>query len=272
MPSLVPNTLQTVPSAPTQIQLSVLIRTLNEADRITETVQSALRLGGEIVVIDAGSTDATVAIAEHLGCRVVVNAWPGFGPQRHFGEAQCTHDFIFSLDADEIVTPAMADEIRAHFTGDTPPRLMVVRKAVVFPHRDKPTPWAFCHEQVLIYDRRVARTGPNPNWDKLDVSVSDAPVTIKNPLWHYSFRNWNHMIAKANYVATLAADTQPTRSRLSLMLRVMFEFPLTFLKFYFLRRYFLGGIDGFTTAVLTAFGRFARVAMMLERKDHGPKT
>jgi glycosyltransferase involved in cell wall biosynthesis len=201
---------------------------------------------------------------------VITNPWPGFGPQRHFGEDQCRNDFVFSLDADEIVTPAMTQEIRAHFLGGSPPRLMVVRKAVVFPHRAKPTPWAFCHEQVLIYDRRIARTGPNPNWDKLDVTVDDKPVLIRNPLWHYSFRDWHHMIAKANYVAKLAADTQPTRSRFSLWLRVIFEFPITFLKFYFLRRYFLGGIDGFTTAVLTAFGRFARVAMMLERKDHGP--
>ncbi len=255
---------------PSPIPLTVLIRTLNEADRIEATLHSVAALGAEVVVIDAGSNDETVKRAETLGARVVVNPWPGFGPQRYFGESQCRNNFIFSLDADEIVTPAMTEEIRAHFLRGTPPRLMIVRKAVVFPHRAKPTPWAFCHEQVLIYDRRIARTGPNPNWDKLDVTVDEKPVTIRNPLWHYSFRDWNHMIAKANYVAKLAADTQPTRSRFSLWLRVIFEFPMTFLKFYFLRRYFLGGVDGFTTAVLTAFGRFARVAMMLERKDHGP--
>jgi glycosyltransferase involved in cell wall biosynthesis len=255
---------------PTSIALSVLIRTLNEADRIEATLRSVVPLGAEVVIIDAGSTDATVKIAERLGARVITNPWPGFGPQRHFGEDQCTHNYVFSLDADEIVTPAMAEEIRGHFLSGQPPKLMVVRKAVVFPHRAKPTPWAFCHEQVLIYDRRIARTGPNPNWDKLDITTNDKPITIANPLWHYSFRDWHHMLAKANYVAKLAADTQPTRSRLSLVLRVIFEFPMTFLKFYFLRRYFLGGIDGFTTAVLTAVGRFARVAMMLERKDHGP--
>ncbi len=255
---------------PTPIALSILIRTLDEADRIEATLIAARRLGGEIVVIDAGSKDATVEICRRNGARVVVNPWPGFGPQRFFGETQCANDFIFSLDADEIVTPAMADEIRAHFTPSvSAPRLMIVRKAVVFPHRTAPTPWAFCHEQILIYDRRIARTGPNPNWDKLDISVADTPVMVRSPLWHYSFRDWHHMLAKANYVARLAADTQPTRGRIPLVLRVIFELPMTFLKFYFLRRYFLGGVDGFTTAMLTAVGRFARVAMMLERKDHG---
>jgi glycosyltransferase involved in cell wall biosynthesis len=254
----------------TPIPLSVLIRTLNEADRIEATLIAARQLGADIVIVDAGSKDATVEICTRNGARVVTNAWPGFGPQRHFGETKCAHDFVFSLDADEIVTPEMAAEIRAHFVaGAVPPRLMIVRKAVVFPHRKAPTRWAFCHEQVLIYDRRIARTGSNPNWDKLDVTVDDKPVMIRAPLWHYSFRDWHHMLAKANYVARLAADTQPTRGRIPLVLRVIFELPMTFLKFYFLRRYCLGGIDGFTTAMLTAVGRFARVAMMLERKDHG---
>jgi glycosyltransferase involved in cell wall biosynthesis len=250
------------------IPLSILIRTLNEADRIDATLRAAKQLGGEIVVIDAASTDKTAEICRQHGARVITNPWPGFGPQRNFGERQCSNDFIFSLDADEIVTSEMAAEIRAHFVDGTPPRLMIVRKAVVFPHRKTPTWWAFCHEQVLIYDRRIATTGPNPNWDKLDISVVDTPVKVRAPLWHYSFRDWHHMLGKANYVARLAADTQPTRGRLPLVLRVIIELPLTFLKFYILRRYFLGGIDGFTTAMLTAVGRFARVAMMLERKDH----
>lgn len=250
------------------IRLSVLIRTLNEADRIASTLVSARALGGEIVVIDAGSTDDTVKICEAHGARVVHNPWPGFGPQRHFGEDQCAFDHVFSLDADEVLTPAMVAEIRAQFLPGPPPRLLNIRKAVVFPHNKRPPPLGFCHEQILIYDRRIARTGPNPNWDKLEITVPDRPVTIREPLWHYSFRNWHHMIAKANYVAKLAADTQTPKSRIELVLRLVFEFPLTFVKFYIFRRYCLGGLDGFTMAFLTAFGRWARIAMMLEKRDH----
>ena len=98
-------------AAPTPIPLSVLIRTRNEADRIAATIRSVLPLGAEIVVIDAESTDDTVKIAEALGAKVFVHAWPGFGPQRHWGEERCANDFIFSVDADEIVTPEMAAEI-----------------------------------------------------------------------------------------------------------------------------------------------------------------
>jgi hypothetical protein len=205
---------------------------------------------------------------------VYTNPWPGFGPQRHFGEVKCTHDMIFSLDADEIVTPGMATEIRQLFSAGNPPRLMIVRKAMIFPHHKTPPPLGFCHEQILIYDRRIARTGPNPNWDKLEITASDKPHKTSNPLWHYSYRDWNHVVAKWNYVAQLAADTQEKKSRLELVVRLFFEFPVSFIKFYFFRRYFLGGVDGFTMAVMTAFGRFLRIAKMLEKADHpsGPKS
>ena len=254
---------------PSAIPLTVLIRTLNEADRIGATIKTAQPLGAEIVVIDAGSKDATVEIATSLGAKIFTNPWPGFGPQRRWGEDKCSNDFVFSLDADEHLTPELVAEIRAQFATGQPPRLMIVRKAMIFPHHTTPPPLGFCHEQVLIYDRRIARTGPNPNWDKLEISAPDKPYKLRNPLWHFSYRDWNHVVAKWNYVAQLAADTQEKKSRLELTVRLIFEFPFSFLKFYFFRRYFLGGADGFIMAVLTAFGRFLRIAKMLERTDYG---
>jgi glycosyltransferase involved in cell wall biosynthesis len=256
----------TPPHTPPPIGLSVLIRTLNEADRLARTLKAAQPLGAEIVVIDAGSKDETVAIARSYGAEVIGNPWPGFGPQRRFGEDKCRHDFIFSLDADEVLTDEIVAEIRAIFLRGAPPRLMIVRKAVVFPHHQKPPPWPFCHEQILIYDRRVARTGLNPNWDQLEIACDDTPVRVKSPLWHFSLRSLNHAVSKAIFVGQLAADTQRPRSRLGLALRLPFEFPVAFLKYYFLRRYFLAGLDGLVYGIVGAFSRFIRVAMMIEKR------
>jgi glycosyltransferase involved in cell wall biosynthesis len=250
------------------IPLSILIRTLNEADRVEATIRSALPLGGEIIVIDAGSTDRTVEIAESLGVRVLHNPWPGFGPQRRFGEERATHDHVFCLDADEIVTPDFVAEVRALFARPKVPALVVVRKPMLFPHRDRPTPLAFNSEHIYLYDRRVARTGPNPNWDKLEISTDEKPHLVRAPVLHHSLRDWNHAVSKLNYVAELAAKTQKLPSRAALILRLPFEFPANFIKFYFLRRYFLGGADGFIMAVVSAFGRFLRIAKMLEMMDY----
>jgi glycosyltransferase involved in cell wall biosynthesis len=249
------------------IPLTVLIRTLNEGDRLGRTLASVVPLGAEIVVVDAGSKDNTVAVAESFGARVLHNPWPGFGPQRRFAEERCANNHIFSLDADEVLTPEIVAEIRSIFLkGDAPP-LMNIRKWLIPPHWEKPPLWGFYHEYVLIYDRRVARTEPNPNWDKLQLSAPAKPITVKNPLYHYSFRDWMHFSTKVNQIAKLAADTMPVRSRAALTARLFFEFPVTFLKFYVFRRYFLMGADGFTLSVISAYGRFIRVAMMLERAN-----
>ena len=251
--------------APKPLALSVLVRTRNEADRIERTLRSAAALGAELVVIDAGSSDDTVAIAERCGARVISNPWPGFGPQRFFGEGQCAHDMIFSVDADEVLTDALVAEIQAVFAETEPPRLMVVRKASILPGHDRPPPLAFCHEQILIYDRRIARTGPNPNWDKLEISSAEKPRVIRAPLWHYSLRDLNHAISKPLYVGALAAATQPVRSLPGLTLRMIVEFPLAFVRYYFFRRLFLAGADGFLYAWVGAYSRFIRIALMRER-------
>jgi glycosyltransferase involved in cell wall biosynthesis len=254
----------TAAAEPSRLPLSVLIRTLNEGDRIARTLRSVAPLGAELVVIDAGSKDDTAAIARSLGAVVYENPWPGFGPQRHFGEAKCSNDMIFSLDADEAATEALVAEIKRAFAAG-PATLMIVRKASVFPGYDKPWPLSFCHEQILIYDRRVARTGPNPNWDKLEITTKDAPVRLSNPLWHYSTRNLNHAVTKAVYVGQLAADTQPVRSSAGLTLRLIVEFPIAFCRYYFARRFFLAGGDGFAYAIVGAYSRWIRIALMRER-------
>jgi glycosyltransferase involved in cell wall biosynthesis len=251
--------------------LSVLIRTKNEADRIEAAIKSVLPLGAEIVVVDSGSTDGTVAIARSLGAVVFEHPWSGYGPQRRWGEERCSNNFILSLDADEILTPELVQELRELLASPKPPRLMILRKTSIYPHHDKPAPLAFSHEQILVYDRRIARTAPFPHWDKLEIDADDRPHMLKNPVWHYSLRDWSHAVEKLNYVARLAAETDSGRSRTVLLIRLVTEFPMTFLKAYFLRRYFLSGADGFIQAVIVAFGRFIRIAMMLERRDYGPK-
>ena len=142
---------------------------------------------------------------------------------------------------------------------------MRVRKASVYPGHDRPWPWTFRHEQILIYDRRIARTGPNPNWDKLEISAQDEPLTLKSPLWHFSLRDVSHAITKALFVGKLAADTQPLRGSAGLTARMIFEFPVAFVRYYVFRRFFLAGADGFLYAWIGAYSRFIRIALMRER-------
>ena len=93
--------------------LSCCIIAHNEGDRIERCIRAAQPIVDEIVVVDSGSTDDTVAKAKALGAKVFYNAWDGYGPQKRFAEDCASHDWILNLDADEVVTPELAREIAA---------------------------------------------------------------------------------------------------------------------------------------------------------------
>lgn len=102
--------------------LSVAIIAKNEAHCIARCLQS-VAFADQIVVLDSGSTDNTVAIARSLGAEVEVTPdWPGFGPQKNRTLAKCRYRWVLSIDADEQVSPALAEEIRAVLTRQSPAR------------------------------------------------------------------------------------------------------------------------------------------------------
>ena len=97
--------------------LSVALITRNEAANLPRTLAS-VRWANEIVVVDSGSTDATLAIARDAGARVFEESWKGFAAQKNSAIAHSTGDWILSLDADEEVSPELAQEIQALLGGE----------------------------------------------------------------------------------------------------------------------------------------------------------
>ncbi|MGB4360985.1 MAG: glycosyltransferase family 2 protein, partial [Rhodoferax sp.] len=93
-------------------KISVYIIAYNEAEKVSATIES-VPWADEIVLVDSWSTDGTPEIAAKLGARVVQVDFKGFGDLRNQAIAACSHDWIFSLDADERCTPEVENEIRA---------------------------------------------------------------------------------------------------------------------------------------------------------------
>ncbi|MEL0306779.1 MAG: glycosyltransferase family 2 protein, partial [Halieaceae bacterium] len=91
--------------------ISCFVITCNEADRIEQCLQSVAGWVDELLVVDSGSTDSTLEIARKYADRVYETDWPGFGPQRNRALDWCEHDWVLSLDADEVVTEALRHEV-----------------------------------------------------------------------------------------------------------------------------------------------------------------
>ena len=91
--------------------LSVVLIVRNEAHCLPRCLRSIAAIADEIIVLDSGSTDDTVAIAKGCGAAVTAHAWAGFGVQKNFALSLARGDWVFSIDADERVSPALAKEI-----------------------------------------------------------------------------------------------------------------------------------------------------------------
>lgn len=249
-----------------RLPVSVFVITRNEAARIERTLD-AVSWAGQVVVVDSGSTDDTVALAEAAGAEVHHRDWDGYGPQKRFAEGLCRHDWRLNLDADEVVTPELAAEIAALFASGPPaPSAYRLRILNVYPGCDRPRPLADDYNVVRLYHREAGAYRDHALFDRVELAPGMQAAQLRAPVHHFALTSWEHMVAKENAYSSYQARTARPKGRAWLILRLPFEAPLVFLKFYLVRRHVTGGWRGFTFAAIAAFARMLRLAKMLERQ------
>ena len=242
--------------------ISVFLIARNEAERLPRTLE-ALAWADEIVLVDSGSDDDTVAIALAAGATVLHRDWEGYGPQKRFAEQACSHDWLLNVDADEVVTPELASEIHDIAAGE--PTACRIRILNVYPGDERPRPWANDYNVVRFYHRSCGEYRDHALFDRVETS---GPVEqLAAPIHHYPLISWAHFVEKENRYSSFAANNAKSRSKTALMLRLPFEAPFAFLKFYFVRRHFTGGWKGFSFAMIAALARALRIVKMLARAE-----
>ncbi|TVR07259.1 MAG: glycosyltransferase family 2 protein [Salinarimonadaceae bacterium] len=246
----------------TRLPVTCAIIARDEEDRIGRCIASVIDLVDDVVVVDSGSLDRTVAVAQEFGARVFHNQWPGYGPQKRFAEDQARNDWILSLDADEWLPPETQAEIASYFGGG---RLsgrdgVYFRIPTVYPGKEKPRPFAGYHAHVRLYDRRRRRIPDSLVHDAIDYD----PKTMfeaRHPIHHQSIRSLAHLVEKNVAYFHLQAVEAP-RSKLATLPRLLVEPLAVFLKYYVLRRHFTGGLFGLRYALTIAQLRTYRLAVL----------
>lgn len=246
------------------LPISVFIIAKNEADRIGRTLNSVREWVDEVIVVDSGSQDDTVALSESLGAHVVFNEWRGYGPQKVFAEALCRNDWVLNLDADEEISPELGAEIRALFEKGLPSQTAYTLPILpLYPFQEKGHHWTAFHHPVRLYRRKFAGFKDSPVHDS--VVVRDGKIgKLKGMVIHRSFRSLTHHVDKANEVSTLRAQDLYEKNRNPSGFTLLMVPFLAFLKSYFLRREFVNGLDGIVVSHMYAFQRFIRLAKARE--------
>lgn len=229
------------------MSLSVAIITKDEEDNLARTLHSVeglLRsLGGEIIVVDSGSTDRTLAIAAAAGARIFHEPWKGFAGQKNSALDKATCAWVLSLDADEPLEPAAADEIRTLLASDPPLNGYWIPRKNFFLGR-----WirhgGFHPDRKLRLVRRSAARwvehGAHPT-----LSITGATANLRHAILHYAYPTLRAYIAHMNSYSSMQAEhLNAARPRGFDLVNILVNPVATFFYNYVVRLGFLDGREG----------------------------
>lgn len=249
--------------------VSVTIITRNESAHI-EACLASVDWADERLVVDCGSTDDTVTLAQRAGATVLVNTWPGYAAQKNFAADHARHDWILSIDADERVTPDLAREIQRVLDAPAAQGYRIPRITWHLGRWFRTTDW-YPDYQLRLYDRRAGR------WQERRVHESVAlttgrPGQLTEPLRHYAYRDVAHHVATMNRYTTLAADDLFERGRRAGFTDLLIHPPAAFLRNYLVRRGILDGLPGLVVSAMNAYYVFLKFAKLWERGRTAPRS
>lgn len=242
-----------------EARLSGVVTTLDNAATLDACLAS-LRFCDEIVLLDSGSTDATLDIARRHGARIASQPFAGYGPQKQAAIDLANGDWILLLDADEHVSDAGRDAITRELSAPRADGYRLPRQEWLFwrwPHAGTRANW-----QLRLF--RKARGRMNRVPVHAAPEVEGRVIDLDAPFRHYGEPQLTDRVDKVNrYSSGLVEHKRGKRPRF-MALRLLFYPGIAFLKLYLGKRYFLNGWAGFFAAKTQAFYAFLKYAKVLE--------
>jgi glycosyltransferase involved in cell wall biosynthesis len=241
--------------------ISVVIITQDEADRTARALQSCLSFADEIVVVDGGSTDTTVAQAQALGGQVYVNPWPGYAKQRNFGAAKAASEWIFMLDSDEVVDAELAEALNAwkQLPADGVYAYRFKRVGNFFDAWLETTSDQLIrlyHRQHISIPEVVVHEEPDPG--NLSVGI------LAGTIWHYGFRSLHDHVLRFNKYTDLDAEALRQKGKTFSPLRLLTRPLARFFQKYVFQRLYAKGMAGLSVALLWSYYEILRELKLYE--------
>jgi len=245
--------------------LAACVITLNEEDRIGDCLDS-VAFADELLVVDSGSTDATVEIARRRGARVIVRDWPGYAAQKNFALEQVAADWVLSIDADERVTPELAAEIGELLAA--PPEgiagCSLPRRTWYLGRWIRHGGW-YPDRKVRLVRRGRGRWDGGRIHERL---VAEGGIRrLRGDLLHYTYRDIADHLRTIDRFTAEAAQALAARGRAGTLAGMLLHPPAKFVRTYLLKGGFLDGLPGFMVAVLGSYYVFLKYAKAWELRQ-----
>ncbi len=246
-------------------KISVYIIAYNEAEKIRSAINSVL-WADEIIVADSYSRDETATIAGNLGARVIQIKFTGFGDLRNRAMAACSHDWIFSLDADERCTPETRDEILTVINRpETADAYYIPRRNFFMGRWIKYSGFYPDYRQPQLFKKNALNFKNNDPVHEEYAIISDKPTGyLKYPIWQFPYKNLQEVAHKANKYSTLGAKKLHQQGRQATMLTALSRGCWSFFHMYILKKGILDGWPGVVIALGNFQGTFYKYAKLVE--------
>lgn len=244
--------------------LALAVISFNEEARIGKCLESVRGLVREIVVVDSGSTDRTVAIAGEAGARVIAQPWLGYRDQKQLALSSCNEPWVLVLDCDEELSPELREAITSFFSSGNAKWFRGARfnRRTRFLGRwIRHGDW-YPDTQLRLVQRDHAAMAGGSTHERLEVKGS--VKHLKGDLLHDSFPTLAVYLAKIHPYSAAFLETRREKGRLWSLAANLLRPLWRFFRAYILRLGFLDGFPGFWIAYGTAFSVFYRYSLQYE--------
>ncbi len=246
------------------IKLSAVVISFNEAKNIGRCLDSLLGIADEIVVVDSYSTDQTKEICKRRHVHFLEHAFEGHIEQKNYAVACATFDRVLSLDADEVLSEPLKQSIMAtkrHWRCDG---YSFNRRTYYCGRWIRHSGW-YPDTKLRLWDRNKGRWGGVNPHDRVILDNQYRIGHLAGDLHHFSYHSINDHIRQINSFSEIAAQSAAAEGRKAhLLLDIVFNPLLTFLKKYILKLGILDGYPGFMIAVHSAYGKFLKYIKLRE--------
>ena len=251
------------------MQVTVVILTKNEEKNIIGVIENAKKITSNVLVVDSGSSDNTVSLAQNQGAKVVYRAWNNdFSAQRNFALDYVNTEWVLYLDADERMNDTLISEIKIVVQSNKNAVYRFIRRNSAF-GRD--------FKYGVLGPDSVIRLFPKDKvrWqDKVhERPVGSLPVvTLKGFIKHYTYRTFAQYIQKMNQYSSIGAQNYYDKhKRVSVLGDFVFRPFFAFFKMYVLKKGFLEGWLGFILCLNYAnytLNKYVKLKLMGEEKEN----
>lgn len=243
--------------------LSVIIITKNEAHIIGTTLQSLQGVSDDIIVVDSGSTDGTIAICKKFNTTIIETTWDGYGANKNKGISAAKHEWILSLDADESLDPTLRQEIINLRPQDEHTVYKFRFQNFFCGKRIRFGVWASDYH-IRLFNRNTVQWNTAEVHESLTFPADVKRVLLKGNVLHYTVSSISDYTSKMIGYARLSAEKYHQQGKKPGFLKLYISPHFNFIKHYFIRFGFLDGWEGFLICKTFSWYSFLKYIFLRE--------